>query len=65
MERLAIPPDVGVWAPMRGRKFFDVGTGLPYCDGYRTATFYLRTDLRRDICDLLDRLFTDLLHGDL
>ena len=37
MERFAIPPVVGVWAPIRG--FFTVaGIGLAYCDGYDGAT---------------------------
>lgn len=61
MERLAIPPDVGVWAPIRGREFLVAGTGLPYCDGYRTATFDLGADLWSDVSDLLNGLLANLL----
>lgn len=54
MERLAIPPLVGVWAPIRGRgcdcedfEFSDFeGTGLPYCDRHRSSTLDLRIYLR-------------------
>jgi len=54
MERLAIPPLVGVWAPIRGRdrdgadfEFPDfVGTGLPYCDRHRSSTLDLRIHCR-------------------
>jgi len=49
MERLAIPPLVGVWAPIRGRGCDCAdceGTGLPYCDRHRSSTLDLRIYLR-------------------
>lgn len=49
MERLAIPPLVGVWAPIRGRGCdceVCEGTGLPYCDRHRSSTLDLRIYLR-------------------
>ena len=61
MDLFAIPPEVGVWAPIRGREFLLAGTGLAYCDGHGTTAFYLASDLRGDICDLLNGLLADLL----
>ena len=39
MERFAIPPLVGVWAPIRGRDC--EGTALPYCESHLCSTFNL------------------------
>jgi len=65
MDLFAIPPDVGVWAPIRGREFLLAGTGLAYCDGHGATAFYLTSDLRRDVCDLLDGLLADFFDDNL
>ena len=46
IERLAIPPLVGVWAPIRGKAA--LGIGLPYCESHRTSTLDLGVYLRID-----------------
>jgi hypothetical protein len=45
MDLFAIPPVVGVWAPMRGF-FTGAGIGLPYGNCQQAATLYLGVDCR-------------------
>ena len=43
MERLAIPPEVGTCAPIRGRTISLLGIELAYSDSDFRATFNFRT----------------------